>query len=117
MGGSATSSPAAPAGEGRLSLLAESLHTGWRKGTDGPLAMQVHRLISAMSPADWGEYVRWVDWCLGEVGYRPAGRPGGTSASAAGIPVPGRPGHVTGTCGCPLPEDEWEAGHRKCEGC
>jgi hypothetical protein len=57
--------------EERLALLAQTLHTGWRKGTDGPHAMTVHRLISEMSPADWGEYVSWVDCCLSEVGYTP----------------------------------------------
>jgi hypothetical protein len=55
----------------RLAMLAESLHTGWRKGTDGPSANAVWKLIHDMDPADWGEYVKWVDWCLGEVGYRP----------------------------------------------
>lgn len=55
----------------RLSLLAEGLATGWRKGTDGPLANQIHKMIHDMDPRDWGEYVRWVDWALGEVGYRP----------------------------------------------
>lgn len=62
--------------EGRddhLALLAEALHTGWRKGTDGPLAHPVHRIISQMNPEDWGEYVRWVDWCLSEVSYVPGG--------------------------------------------
>lgn len=57
--------------ENQLSLLAESLHTGWRKGTDGRTANAIWKLIRDMSPADWGEYVKWVDWCLGEVGYQP----------------------------------------------
>jgi hypothetical protein len=34
----------------RLGLLAETLHTGWRKGTDAPQAMQVHKLIEQMEP-------------------------------------------------------------------
>lgn len=55
----------------RLASLAETLHTGWRKGTDGPLAMTVHRTINSMDPDDWGDYVCWVDWCLGVVGYKP----------------------------------------------
>jgi len=38
-------------------------------------------------------------------------------ASVLGTPFPGRPGHVTGTCGHPVPEDEWDAGHRECEDC
>lgn len=63
----------------RLSLLAETLHTAWRKGTDAPQASAIHRLIMAMSPADWGEYVKWVDWCLGEVGYAPGPREEGSS--------------------------------------
>jgi hypothetical protein len=54
-------------------MLAETLHTGWRKGTDGPMANGIHKLISEMNPDDWGEYVKWVDWCLGEVGYKPPG--------------------------------------------
>jgi hypothetical protein len=39
------------------------------------------------------------------------------SRAVIGTPVPGRPGYVVGTCGDPVPEDEWDAGHRKCEGC
>ena len=38
-------------------------------------------------------------------------------ASIIGTPFPGRPGYVTGTCGDPVDEDEWNAGHRTCEGC
>lgn len=63
--------PAVFADDDRLSLLAESLHTGWRKGTDGPYALAIHRLIRETDPRDWGAYVKWVDWCLREVGYTP----------------------------------------------
>jgi hypothetical protein len=38
-------------------------------------------------------------------------------ACVEGTPVPGRPGDVTGCCGHPVPEEEWDAGYRCCVGC
>ncbi len=54
-------------------LLAEALHTGWRKGADGPYSLVIHKLIAdVMDSETWAEYVTWVDWCLEQAGYRPA---------------------------------------------
>lgn len=54
----------------RLSVLGEALHAGWRKGSDAPQAMPVHRLIDGMEAGQWGAYVEWMDEALGQAGYR-----------------------------------------------
>jgi hypothetical protein len=54
-------------------ILAEGVHTAWRKGTDAPQAMTIHRLIAEMTPEDRGDYVRWLHWALGVSGYKAPG--------------------------------------------
>ena len=68
-------------------------------------------LIAGYWTGDDGD-IACTDLSAPYVPHKPA-----VPASVAGTPVPGRPGHVTGTCGHPIPEDEWDAGHRKCEEC
>ena len=43
-----------------VSLLAEGIHTAFRKATDCPQAMPIHRLISEMPNDEWGHVVGWV---------------------------------------------------------
>lgn len=41
-------------------ILAEAMHTGYRKGTDSYQAAQIHRLINDMPDREWGAYVYFV---------------------------------------------------------
>jgi hypothetical protein len=55
-----------------LAILAEALHTGWRKGADGPYALVIHKLIAnVMSAETWKQYAVWVGWALQESGWTP----------------------------------------------
>jgi hypothetical protein len=55
-----------------LAILAEALHTGWRKGADGPYALVIHKLIAnVMSAETWAQYITWVGWVLQESGWTP----------------------------------------------
>lgn len=62
------------------SVLAEILHTAWRKGTDTPSAMAIHRLISDLPDQAWGNYVSCVNRWLYESGWTPW-NPEGSMAS------------------------------------
>ena len=46
------------------SILAESIHTGFRKGTDCPEAHPIWKLINEMEPGDWDGYIEWVGSCI-----------------------------------------------------
>lgn len=53
-------------------VLAEALHTGWRKGADGPYALVIHKLIAeVMDSETWVQYVEWVGWALLQAGWEP----------------------------------------------
>ena len=42
------------------SMLGEGTHTAFRKATDDPLAMPIHRLIEQLGPGEWSEVVTFV---------------------------------------------------------
>lgn len=42
------------------SQLAEGIHTAFRKATDCPQALPIHRLISEMPDGEWGQVIRWT---------------------------------------------------------
>lgn len=42
------------------SLLAEGVHTAFRKATDCHQATPIHRLISEMPNEEWGSVIDWV---------------------------------------------------------
>lgn len=41
-------------------MLGEGFHTAFRKATDAPLAMPIHRLLSELDPDDWGAVLSFV---------------------------------------------------------
>ena len=43
-----------------VSYLGEGMHTTFRKGTDAPQAMTIHRLIDEMPDEDWHNAVYFV---------------------------------------------------------
>lgn len=46
--------------DSRVALLAEGMHTAFRKATDCPQAMKIHRLIEEMPEDDWSAVVDFV---------------------------------------------------------
>lgn len=54
-------------------ILAESIHTAFRKGADSEQANKIWHLIRDMP--DWGDVVDWTAWALEESGYQLVKKP------------------------------------------
>jgi hypothetical protein len=57
--------------EDSISVLAQTLHTAWRKGADCEHAHPIWKLISDCEDGGWSDYLDTVNDWLYEAGYRP----------------------------------------------
>lgn len=51
-----------------MSVIGESIHSGFRKGTDHPEAHRYWKLISDMPQELWDDLLGWTTYCLDEMG-------------------------------------------------
>lgn len=52
------------------SILAEGLHTGWRKGVDHPAASRIHGEIARLPGDAWSDYIDWTISALESMGLK-----------------------------------------------